>query len=724
MPNREITFYYNTLTYMLANLKNKQRAFTTEGADSNNETVWGSGKGTKGWLAYKDLDGDLQVPAIQKYYDVSLSAWVRRGNVFADVEIDEIYSNIGFKDQYLADDIPISESGVTALAGGFSATSIIGALNELKSGITAADTYWAAQSGTSTRPKSPFVWIYALNGFQDQYCAGIPLAESGDGSLDGGFSAVSIIGALNEVYGSMHAFKTITGITNDVVADSVADTLSLATGNNILEIVGTTATDTITFTVDETNINHDNLSNFVANKHIDHSTVSISSGGILSGGGTIVANCTISLANGDVDHDQTLNFTSTEHFTMLNENDLGSNSDTQAATQQSIKAYVDAAIGAENLWNRAATTLSPHTAGDNVTTTGVITGNSFITASNIGIAADADLIQLTAANTVVFNATNVGIDNVAPGRLLTVGGAHDDPTISLNRSTITWTADQKTAFGCVDGEGGNLKLYSNTTGGIYHKYISKAAASGFNALFQAFSEHDLTTQGSFLFVGFKHDGSGSFTTHGASAKIFEVRNYANTLMTIKGNANTGIDNALPSRLLTVGGAHDDPTISLNRSTITWTADQKSAFGCVDGEAGNFMLRSGLVGGLDITSYSKSVSGVAIAFNACSENDLTAYGSFIFRAYKHDGSGSLTAHGNSAKIFEIRNDYNILMTILGDGNMAINGNATLASNKNIVTQGTGALYSTGVGLGETERNVADPYPRFDKDTGELYGVTPS
>lgn len=211
MPDREITFYYNSLTYMLGNLKNKQRAFTTEGIDSNNETIWGSGKGTKGWLAWKDLDGDLQVAAIQKYYDDSLSTWVRRGNVFANIDVEQIYTDTGFRDQYMAADLPLSESGTAALDGGFTATSIVGCLNELKSGITAADTYWAAESGTSTAPKSPYVWIYAVSGFQDQYCAGIPLAESGEAALDVGFAATSIVGALNELWGGGACHWTLTG---------------------------------------------------------------------------------------------------------------------------------------------------------------------------------------------------------------------------------------------------------------------------------------------------------------------------------------------------------------------------------------------------------------------------------------------------------------------------------------------------------------------------------
>lgn len=44
-----------------------------------------------------------------------------------------------------------------------------------------------------------------------------------------------------------------------------------------------------------TNINHDSLTGYVANRHVDHTAVSISAGGALSGGGDLSANRTISL---------------------------------------------------------------------------------------------------------------------------------------------------------------------------------------------------------------------------------------------------------------------------------------------------------------------------------------------------------------------------------------------------------------------------------------------
>jgi len=95
---------------------------------------------------------------------------------------------------------------------------------------------------------------------------------STDGTLAGNSDSVvptekAVKTYADSVVAASHAFKTITGITNDVVADAANDTLTLASANAALTIVGTTATDTITFTVDETNIDHDQLTNFVSGEH-------------------------------------------------------------------------------------------------------------------------------------------------------------------------------------------------------------------------------------------------------------------------------------------------------------------------------------------------------------------------------------------------------------------------------------------------------------------------
>jgi len=90
-------------------------------------------------------------------------------------------------------------------------------------------------------------------------------------------------------------------------------------------------------------VDHDQTTNFVSNEHIDHSTVTITAGSGLTGGGTIASSRTINIGSGDgisvgadsisvdatvlrtggdgvisgsvqVDHDQTTNFNSDEHI--------------------------------------------------------------------------------------------------------------------------------------------------------------------------------------------------------------------------------------------------------------------------------------------------------------------------------------------------------------------------------------------------------------------------
>jgi len=94
----------------------------------------------------------------------------------------------------------------------------------------------------------------------------MPAAASGN--IDCGTQAITNVGNVDGVdVSAIIAFTTITGITNDVVADALTDTLTLASGNAILTIVGTTATDTITFTIVEAQISHDNIGGVSADDH-------------------------------------------------------------------------------------------------------------------------------------------------------------------------------------------------------------------------------------------------------------------------------------------------------------------------------------------------------------------------------------------------------------------------------------------------------------------------
>jgi len=92
--------------------------------------------------------------------------------------------------------------------------------------------------------------------------------------------------------------------------------LNIDLDTEVLDIAGDGAGITTAGSLNQITISgdHDSLTNFVANEHIDHSAVSISAGGILSGGGTIAANRTITLASSDVVHDSTTGFVANEHI--------------------------------------------------------------------------------------------------------------------------------------------------------------------------------------------------------------------------------------------------------------------------------------------------------------------------------------------------------------------------------------------------------------------------
>lgn len=99
------------------------------------------------------------------------------------------------------------------------------------------------------------------------------------GNIDCGGQAITNVGNVDGVdVSAIVAFTTITGITNDVVADALTDTLTLSSANALLTIVGTAATDTIEWTVVE--------ANFV----LDGNTIQID--GINSDGGAFAFNTT------------------------------------------------------------------------------------------------------------------------------------------------------------------------------------------------------------------------------------------------------------------------------------------------------------------------------------------------------------------------------------------------------------------------------------------------
>jgi hypothetical protein len=98
--------------------------------------------------------------------------------------------------------------------------------------------------------------------------------------------------------GLANAYATITDGTTPASA-SGADTFKLRSADNKLTVATQsndgTHGDNALFTINQGNIDHNSLSNYDANRHIDHTAVSITAGTGLSGGGTIAANRTLNV---------------------------------------------------------------------------------------------------------------------------------------------------------------------------------------------------------------------------------------------------------------------------------------------------------------------------------------------------------------------------------------------------------------------------------------------
>lgn len=124
----------------------------------------------------------------------------------------------------------------------------------------------------------------------------------------------------------------------DAIHDDTANEISAIVEKAVpvagdLFIIEDSAAGNIKKRVQMSYIDHDALRNFVANEHllpaaIDHDALTN-------------FEADEHKLEAAIDHDALTNFESGEHFTMLNEDDMVSDSDTQTTTQQAAKAYID-----------------------------------------------------------------------------------------------------------------------------------------------------------------------------------------------------------------------------------------------------------------------------------------------------------------------------------------------------------------------------------------------
>lgn len=98
--------------------------------------------------------------------------------------------------------------------------------------------------------------------------------------------------------GTMSSFNVTDGTTSVAVSESETVTFADGTGAEFV-VTNVGGQPTVTVNSVDSEIVHDNLSGFVANEHIDHSTVSVTAGSGLVGGGDLTATRTFDIVGGD-----------------------------------------------------------------------------------------------------------------------------------------------------------------------------------------------------------------------------------------------------------------------------------------------------------------------------------------------------------------------------------------------------------------------------------------
>lgn len=146
---------------------------------------------------------------------------------------------------------------------------------------------------------------------------------------------------------------------------------SLVSQNGLLTIALDDPNDEVDFTVNEASIDHDALTNFVGNEHIDHTSVTLTAGNGLSGGGDISANRSFALDLNELGTETSI--ADGDFLAMVDITDSGSQKITKANLQSALsitesqisdlQSYLTNITG-ENLSSLADVTITTIASGE------------------------------------------------------------------------------------------------------------------------------------------------------------------------------------------------------------------------------------------------------------------------------------------------------------------------------------------------------------------------
>jgi len=235
-------------------------------------------------------------------------------------------------------------------------------------------------------------------------------------------------------------------------------------------------------------VDHDQTTNFVSNEHIDHTSVTLTAGNGLTGGGDISTSRTFTVGAGDgitvnaddiqvdatvlrttgngvisgssqVDHDQTTNFVSNEHIDHSSVSitagaGLTGGGDLTSTRTLNIGAGTGVTVNADDI----AIGQDVATSAD-VTFNSVAVTNDVTISGNLSVLGDATQLQVSALNVEDINitiASGAADSAAANGAGITIAGANESLTWDHGNSYFNFSDDLNvtgniTATGTIDG---------------------------------------------------------------------------------------------------------------------------------------------------------------------------------------------------------------------------------------------------------------------------------
>jgi len=460
----------------------------------------------------------------------------------------------------------------------------------------------------------------------------------------------------SEIYPTTN--KVIKSINSEHIGDSnITDTGTLITLGSNTSVTGTLVATGTSLVSGSSQISHDSTTGYVANRHIDHTAVSITAGNGLSGGGDISSTRTISLDTTSV------TFTNGVKTKMNTDNVISSSAqitslpsvDTDDLTEGSTKLYYTDA--------RVKTKLSAE---------GVISGSSQVFS---GVSGDI-LIASNGTATIQANSVALGTDttgdyvaSLVAGTNITLSnntGEGATPTIGLTNNAITIAGSSTSLGGSISA----ATILSGTGVVSGSSQIDVSSTTGDIALGTRTSGNYVAT----ITAGSGLSSTGATTGEGISHTL--------------SIPNSGVSNAMLANS-TISG------ISLGSNLATLTIGTGLSGTSYNGSTGVTIANTGVTSNVAGTGVSVSGATGAVTISIGQSVATSASPSFDKVLSTNNGNGENFKVGDDAWIGDVNTANCIRVKGQQDataGYISFGNNATALGSTNSSTLTWGAAFT--------------------------------